>query len=103
MKKTLAIAAIALSAVTTGCAINGFSGSLYSDVKGPIQATDNDGKCPKRGEASATSVLGLISTGDASVEAAKADGNIKEVISVDFHNNNILGLYATTTAIVCGR
>ena len=44
-----------------------------------------------QGKACAESILGLIAHGDASVRAAKANGRIKEVTSVDHSARNSFG------------
>ncbi|MFI5398173.1 MAG: TRL domain-containing protein [Candidatus Binatia bacterium] len=48
-------------------------GLIYLDAKGPIAATQATGT--KEGKACAQTVLGLIATGDASIEAAKRTGS----------------------------
>ena len=45
----------------------------------------------KDGKACGESILGLIAHGDASVRAAKANGRIKEVTSVDHSARNFVG------------
>ena len=50
-----------------------------------------------------TSVLGLVATGDASIETAKALGGIKDVVSINYEVNNILGVYGTYCIVVQGR
>ena len=68
------IAALFLS----GCAMTMTPavGTLYSDVKGPHVATSNPGYS-KVGTAKAESILGLIATGDASIQTAMKNGGIK--------------------------
>ena len=94
------IAALFLS----GCAMTMTPavGMLYSDVKGPHVATSNPGYA-KVGIAKAESILGLIATGDASIEAAMKNGGIKKVHHVDYHTRNILGVYAELTVFVYGE
>lgn len=101
----LAIAALAAATLgVTGCATSGFSGALYADnVRPHTTDTHNNGACPKIGTGAASSILGLVSTGDAGVENAKKQAGITEVISVDVHNSSLLGLFATTTVRVCGK
>lgn len=105
---------------------------LYTDVKGPLQATslapggqqargtlpasspmDQTGAAGtqqqsppanmKTGTAMASSILGIVATGDASIEAAAKDGGITRIHHVDHHSKNILGLYAEFTTIVYGE
>lgn len=66
-------------------------GSIYTSVgmnKDVATKTDVGGRT---GESCATGILGLISTGDASVKAAAAQGNIGTINSVDYHKDAILG------------
>mgnify|MGYP003573865948 FL=1 len=106
-KKILAsICLLALAMSFTGCAGGAFGGSSimgswFTDAKLPIQA--NSGSGSKEGKACANSILGIVATGDASIEAAMADGGIKDVTTVDYKVNSILGLYATLCTIVKGK
>lgn len=103
MKKViLSVLTLALMAPMFGCAmaaapVNGF---LFSDVYGPVDAEGGVGG--KRGEACATSYLGWIGTGDASVATAAANGGIKNVTNVDHHSTNLLGLVAKFCTIAYG-
>lgn len=76
-------------------------GNLFSDVRAPGlgigEASDY-----KEGRAECESILGLIATGDCSIEAAKRNGGITQVQYVDRKVKNILGVYATYTTIVKG-
>jgi hypothetical protein len=77
-------------------------GWIYTGVKGPIDA-ENAFEATKKGEACAVSILGLIASGDASIVAAKADGKIREVATVDHKSTSVLGIYASFCTIVTGR
>ena len=91
----------------TGCgayAVSPVSGFLHTDVKGPVMATSNtisDGYAS--GSASATSILGLIAKGDASIETAARNGGITKIYFVDHSSENILGIFATYTVTVYGE
>ena len=56
----------------------------------------------KVGVSKATSILALIATGDASIEAAAKAGNIKTIKYVDWSAKNILGIYGEYTTTVYG-
>jgi len=56
----------------------------------------------KEGKACSKSVLGLVATGDASLEAAKANGGITTVSHVDHSANSMLGIIAEWCTIVKG-
>ena len=105
MYKLLAVPLVLMG--LTGCAGIAFSGQgvpmafLYADATVGKQATNNNiGK--KKGEACATSILGLVTTGDASIRAAADAGGIKELSAVDHSIKNILGIVATYCTIVSG-
>ena len=88
---------------TTGCmgVATPAAGALYTSVKwdGGVKGTAG----PKRGEACATAFLGLIATGDASVEAAARNGGISDISGTD-HDSTIilLGLYGKYCTIAYG-
>jgi len=107
MKNLVKLAAlVVVTCFASGCAMatggnGGVSGFLYSGYKmggnvGPGQGT-------KTGEACASSILGLIAVGDASISAAKADGGITQVAHVDHDDFGILGIYASSCTIVVGQ
>lgn len=56
-----------------------------------------------KGEASATSILGLLATGDASIQKAASNGKIKKIHHVDHDLFSFLGIYASYTTIVYGE
>ena len=47
--------------------------------------------------------VGLIATGDASIDAAKKHGSITKVSSVDHSSTRILGYYAKFCTVVTGE
>lgn len=89
-----------------GCAIGSTaglaSGVLYSDMTGPVAATSTGGDS-KQGQAKCSNILGLVSVGNCSVDAAAKAGNISQIKSVDTKIWSILGLYTTSTTIVKGN
>lgn len=44
-----------------------------------------------------------MATGDASIDEAKRAGGIKEIASVDYQVNSVLGIYAQFCTIVKGK
>ena len=56
----------------------------------------------KQGKACADSILGLIARGDASVRAAKVNGGITEVTSVDHSARNFLNIVGQWCTLVRG-
>ena len=105
MYKLMAVPVLILG--LTGCAGFAFQGQgvaagfLYASADTPVHATENNiGK--KKGEACATSILGLVTTGDASIRAAADAGGIKQISAVDASIKNILGIVATYCTKVSG-
>lgn len=98
------LAAVALVAQLTGCAAYlgmDQGGILYRDVTMPLTATQQ-GPGTKVGRASASSILGLINTGNAGIQAAKQAGGITRVSHVEYQSTNILGIIGSYTVIVYG-
>lgn len=77
-------------------------GTIYTDVKAPLIATSNSGSV-KVGSAEATSILGIIATGDASIDAAAKSAGITKIHHVDEHVTNILGIFSTYKVVVYGE
>ncbi len=96
-------ALFACVAILGGCATSFPVGVLYTELELPITATSNSGEYSKVGRAECTSVLGLVATGEASIEAAKEDGGITEVHHVDWHVENILGIIGKYECVVYGN
>jgi hypothetical protein len=101
------LAVVTLGFSVGGCAMAsggnaGVMGQLYSSYKAP-GAIGNGAVGAKSAKACASSILGVIATGDASVSAAQKEGGIAQVTHVDHDNFSILGIYATTCTIVEGN
>jgi len=105
MKKILALLTIVtVAGMLLGCAMASapINGQLWLDVQGPV-AVGTGGSAAKSGEACATSILGIIGTGDASIDAAKKAGGIREITYVDHHSTNIIGVIAKFCTVVKGN
>lgn len=85
------------AALLCSCAMNEPKGTLYTAVTIPEAATSNAGN--KTGVSTAKSILNLVATGDASIEAAKLNGGITRVSSVDRKVESILGVVTYTTIV----
>jgi hypothetical protein len=102
---SLAILATGLS----GCMIvdSPIKGILGTEVIwGDVATSEAGSPAPgalKEGKACAESILGLLAHGDASVRAAKENGNIREVITVDHSARNFLNIVGEWCTIVRGR
>ena len=78
-------------------------GVIYTGIKGPNEAIagKDDGK--KTGESCASSVLGLVGWGDASVNTARMKAQIQNIGAVDYKSFSVLGfVYAQTCTLVSG-
>lgn len=64
---------------------NGVTSGVYTSWKDrdPISRVNNDVVVNKTGISCVTNILGLVVTGDSSIESAKKEGGIKNVAYVD--------------------
>lgn len=104
MKKVLFSLAVAATVLFTSCGMvqTPIMGFFYTDVTSGHSATSNN-LGSKVGRASAKGYLGLIATGDASIETAAKSAGIKKVTHVDQHANSILGIVTTYEIVVYGE
>jgi hypothetical protein len=105
MKKIKSILVMSIAAAMfTGCAIvkTPLTGFIYTDVKAPLTATNNSGST-KVGTAKASSILGIVATGDASIETAAKSAGITKIHHIDEHGKSILGIVADYEVIVYGE
>ncbi|HKJ42899.1 MAG TPA: TRL-like family protein [Sunxiuqinia sp.] len=102
IKGALILFSIALFFTSCAAVKSPLLGSLYTDVKAPVAVTSNSNSS-KVGSAEATSILGLVATGDASIEAAAKSAGITKIHHVDEYSTSILGVYATYTVYVYGE
>lgn len=105
MKKMKILALLGLLAFVPmfmGCATSYPMGSLYTEVKLPV-AAESDANALKSGTAECTSILGLVATGDASLNTAMRNGNITKISHVDWEAKNILGIIGNYKLTVYGE
>lgn len=103
MKKTGLVVLLLVAAVfVCGCATPYPYGAIYTEIKSPVGAGEGGVSYSKVGTSKATSILGLVAMGDASIKAAMTNGNIKTVKYVDYDAKNILGIYGEYTTTVYG-
>ena len=101
MKKAIVSTALALSALALcSCGAPRY-GIVYTDISAPVTATSASGT--KVGTATSTTYVGLWAEGDASIAAAKRNGGITTVSSVDEKVHTILGIITTYTTTVRGN
>lgn len=101
MKKYIAL--ILTLGFLTSCAINTNSGVavLFAEVKEPVVA-NNGVAATKTGKACQETWFNLFSTGDSSVEAAKQDGKITNVATVNREIKHII-VHGTSCTVVTGN
>lgn len=94
-----------LSTLVSGCAMvtrSPVTGFVYNDTQaGEVVASNQAGT--RVGESCATSILGLVATGDASIEGARRNGGITLITTVDNTAKSFLGIYAKYCTVVRGR
>ena len=106
MRTRLVLGAMTLVVGLGGCMIvdapiRGVVGTevIWGDVAGKA-ATPNT---MKQGKACADSILGLVARGDASVRAAKENGGITEVSTIDHSARNFFGIVGEWCTLVRGN
>ncbi|MBR4356103.1 MAG: TRL-like family protein [Elusimicrobiaceae bacterium] len=74
--------------------------ALFAQTQQPVMATNAPGT--KVGRACAKNILGLLIQGDMSIEAAKKNGRITQVATVDTDIKSY-AVYAEVCTVVTGR
>lgn len=99
MKKVFVMMAAAMALAACATPSTEVGHALFIQSSQPLMVTGNAGK--KVGRACGKNILGLLITGDMSVEAAKKNGRITKVASID---KEIKGyaVYAEVCTIVTG-
>jgi hypothetical protein len=106
MRKLASIALVALIGLSIHCVsgIGGpdLNGSLYTSVQRSESIPSKVGA--REGESCQSGFLGLVATGDASVEGAAKSGNVRELNSISFKRTAVLGsLFMKNCTIVTGN
>lgn len=108
MNKFLALAVAFAIAVAIACSGGGYSAPSGSIMQNTVlHTTAQDGLQggptdlgSKTGEACASGIIGIISSGDAGVKAAAAAGGITTVKGIDYRNDNLLGSVLSNTCTI---
>ncbi|MCO5247717.1 MAG: TRL-like family protein [Chitinophagales bacterium] len=101
--KTLFLSLFIVTLLSSCAAVKSpVTGFVYTDAKAPFAVTSNSGSS-KVGTATATSILGWIGMGDASIQAAAKSAGITKIHHVDEQVKNYLGFYAKYTVVVYGE
>ncbi len=106
MKKMMKLAlALVVAAGMASCATLGSQAGMaviYQDVVTGEAVTSN-ALGSKVGTAQVNNILGIILTGDASVETAAKSAGINKISHIDSQKKSILGVYSTYTVYVYGE
>ncbi len=106
MMRFVVLAAVS-AGLLSGCAMSmraPVTGFLYNGTKANAgEGFSENVETQKSGRACASSILGWVGTGDASIATAAANGGISKISFVDTENTGILGLYAETCTVVYGQ
>jgi len=101
MKKILLLGIVAL--YVSGCASSMSPPvTLITSIAAPITATGKTATS-KRGESECQTVLGLVTWGDCSIDAAAKDGGITTISTVNSKVFNVLFIYGSYTTVVTGE
>ena len=107
MRMVCAGVAVAGASLLSGCLTAPFEppmGMVFSDVKAPLMVDyDKTQVSPRSGQAESMCILGLVTVGDNSIEAAALQGGLKTIEHVDYHYFNVLGVYQKTTVTAFGQ
>jgi len=78
---------------------------IFTEVAAPMDYNVNATPVgSKRGEASSSQILGMVATGDASIQTAARNGGITTIHSVDYkYVSYVLGVYSKFTTVVIGE
>jgi hypothetical protein len=104
MKKLVLLLGMAAGLVVSGCAFTGpglATGSIYQGYT--LGSAVGAGTGTKSGESCVMSILGIVALGDGSIDAAKKDGGVTQVASVDHTVFSILGIYGNVCTKVTGQ
>lgn len=77
-------------------------GVIVTDTKEGV-AANNGVRVVKTGKACATNILGIVAQGDYTIEAAKRNGQIKQIATIDREFFSVLGVYGKVCTVVAGQ
>ena len=86
----------------SGCAVRPTQAVIYSNTTTPVNATNSTSGAKKGISDECVNILGIIATGDCSIQSAKENGKISKVSTVDWKGINFLGIYARGNTIITG-
>jgi hypothetical protein len=113
MKRILtSLGIVACAASLYGCSgVGGYyqpaglfpTGWIFHETTSGSILNDNGATPSKTGKSCGTGVLGIVATGDTSVEAAMNNGGIKKVVYTEQYIKSILGVYVEVCTIAKGN
>ncbi len=77
-------------------------GFVYNNTKAPMDNDYDNSQLGRKGTAQVKSVLGFVTWGDCSAQAAAQNAGIKTIKHTDYQFYNVLGIYSVFTTIVYG-
>lgn len=107
-KRILAAVVFAAAAATmSGCysaPVKPPVGLIYADISAPLDFdSSNSAVGSKSGTSEAIGILGLVSTGDASLKTAAKNGGIETITGADYNFTNIIGVYQKFETVAHGE
>src|SRR5574340_173360 len=113
MKRILmSLGIVACAASLYGCSgVGGYyqpaglfpTGWIFHETTSGSILNDNGATPSKTGKSCGTDILGIVATGDTSVEAAMNNGGIKKVVYTEQYIKSILGVYVEVCTIAKGN
>ena len=79
------------------------TGWIFHETTSGSILNDNGTAPTKTGKACGTGILGMVATGDTSVEAAMNNGGIKKVVYTEQYIKSILGVYVEVCTVAKGN
>lgn len=78
-------------------------GGVYTKFEAPLDVDNDETRLgARKGMSSVRNVMGIVSWGDASTQAAAAQGDVEVIRHADYEFFNVLGFYSRFTTIVYG-
>lgn len=105
--KTSLLALLTLTALAAGCAMGNAPvvppPALIQTYAAPLDIDHQDSQLgAKTGRSVATTVLGIVTWGDAGTRAAAKNGGITTIRSADYEFFTVFGIYSKYTTVVYG-
>ncbi len=102
IKRIMFVTGVALILSSCASVQSPLLGAAYTDVKSPVTATSN-ANSTKVGTSQASSILGIVALGDASIDAAAKSAGITKIHHIDVQATSILGFFAKYKIYVYGE